>query len=76
MSQEAQATLAKRAESECRFVDVDEFHKLAISSRQLIRCDDVEAGLRGLCDPASGARFMIEEEKLYARRRGPQSVGA
>lgn len=47
------------------FVEPEEFHRLAISIRQLDRRDDRRAGLRGLYDAQSGQWFVVEEDRLY-----------
>ena len=61
------------------FVEPDEYRRLMISNRHLVRRDDRAAGLRGLWDINSGAWFVIEEEELYASQfsgREPQTLGA
>ena len=45
-----------------RFVSADEYCRLAVSSRQLVRAD--ERALRGLLDPATGVRYLISEQQL------------
>lgn len=57
------------------FVDPEDFHRLAISNRQLDRRDDRRAGLRGLVDAETGEWFVVEEDRLYASLQ-EQSVGA
>lgn len=53
-----------------KLVDADEFAELAIScARRLVRCDDPEAGLRGLFDPETGERFVISERELLQHQR-------
>lgn len=46
-------------------VDPQRFFELALSTRKLLRDDRSSAGLRGLLDPETGHRFVIEEEKLF-----------
>jgi hypothetical protein len=47
------------------FVPPEEFHRLAISNRQLDRRDDRRAGLKGLYDAGTGEWFVVEEDRLY-----------
>jgi hypothetical protein len=47
------------------FVERDEFCKLLLSSRKVIRCDETTA--RGLLDVATGERLLIQQEKLFER---------
>lgn len=47
-----------------RFIDAERFCELLVSTRHLIRADDSAAGLRGLLEPTTGIRFMIEEQHL------------
>jgi len=53
-----------RRQSNCRFVDANEFGCLAISPRRLYRADVARAGLRGLFEPETGRRYFIAEELL------------
>lgn len=57
-----------RMTEKCRFVDANEFLELAVSSKVVLRRDDnVGAGLRGLFNPTTGERFLIEEKHLFCR---------
>lgn len=47
-----------------RHVEPDEFCRLVVSMRPLQRCDDPEAGLRGLEDTATGEQFYVEDIRL------------
>jgi len=47
------------------FIEPEEFHRLAISNRQLDRRDDRRARLRGLYDARSGEWFVVDEDRLY-----------
>jgi hypothetical protein len=58
-----------RLRPELQFVEREEFSTLLISRRTLVRENDGGAGLRGLFEPATGRRFMVEEEKLFAAER-------
>ena len=51
-------------EFEDRFVDADEYFRLALSTRKLIRSDDNIRDLCGLIDPEVGTRFVIHREHL------------
>ncbi len=53
----------------CRFVEANEFLELAVSTHLLRRDDNAGAGIRGLFNPETGERFLIEEEKLFSRPR-------
>ncbi|MCE9546807.1 MAG: hypothetical protein K8T25_15110 [Planctomycetia bacterium] len=53
----------------CRYIEPEEFYRLAISSRLLVRCDDRAAGLRGLWDPTERVWYIIEEDRLYTGLR-------
>lgn len=46
-------------------VDPQQFFELALSTRKLVRDDRSSAGLRGLLDPETGHRFVVEEDKLF-----------
>jgi hypothetical protein len=50
---------------EYQHVDPQRFVELALSTRKLLRDDRSSVGLRGLLDPETGRRFVIEEEKLF-----------
>ncbi len=47
-------------------VEATEFCELAVSGRNLIRCDDGPAGVRGLIDTDTGETFLVDELKLFA----------
>ena len=53
-----------RQSEECRFVDSDEFCELLLGFKRMVRADESASELRGLLDPETGTRFLIEEEKL------------
>ena len=50
---------------DCRFIDREEYCRLAISNRILVRWDDPENAIRGLFDPATGIRYAIAEGNLF-----------
>ena len=43
------------------FVQPDEFLKLLLSRRVLIRSDATDGSVRGLLDPNTGRRFIVEQ---------------
>jgi hypothetical protein len=53
--------------SDYTFVQRDEFCRLLLSSRRLVRSDEPRLRARGLKDVDTGARFLIEQEKLFAK---------
>ena len=53
------------AEPNCQFVNREKFCELLLSNRQLDRCDEAHMFVRGLVEPKSGQRFLIEEEMLF-----------
>jgi len=53
-----------RRTENCHWLAPDQWCRLAISHRTLRRADERRAGLRGLLDPHTGERFVIEEERL------------
>jgi len=52
----------------CVRITPDDYCRLAVSVRKLVRCDDKAAGLRGLEDLETGERFLIEEAELLEYR--------
>lgn len=50
-----------------RFVGRVEFQELLISFKKLERFVDVSARIRGLYDPMSRIKYLIEEENLFPR---------
>jgi hypothetical protein len=49
------------------FVEPDEFLRLLLSRQALVRSDRSEGNIRGLLDPITGRRFVIEQERLLQR---------
>ena len=47
-----------------QFVDPAEFLKQMTSRRKLQRCDDSGTTVRGLLDPETGRRILINEDRL------------
>jgi len=58
---------AMRERSEFTFVQRDEFCRLLLSTRRMVRSDEPDVNVRGLMDTESGARFLIEQEKLFGK---------
>jgi hypothetical protein len=54
--------LHERAENS--FIQRDEYCRLLVCSKKMIRSDEPALGLRGLFDVQTGNRFLIEQEKL------------
>ena len=52
-------------ESLCRFVNRAKFCDLLVSNLKLERADVIGARIRGLYDPETRMRYLIEEENLY-----------
>ena len=52
------------AMTNCHFIDPDDFLERATSRQSLLRADDPHARVHGLFDPSTGARFLVEDEKL------------
>ncbi len=53
--------------SNSTFVQREEFCSLLLSTRRLVRSDEPRRGVRGLLDIDTGARFLIKQEKLFAK---------
>ena len=47
-----------------KFVEPSEFLSLMLSRRVLVRSDDMGTGTRGLLDPETGSRFIVEYKDL------------
>jgi hypothetical protein len=58
---------AMRERSEFTFVQRDEFCRLLLSTRRMVRSDEPDVNVRGLMDVETGARFLIEQEKLFGK---------
>lgn len=55
-----------RTQMDVRFVDREAFCQLLVSRLSLSRCDIPSARVRGVFNPATGHRYLIEEELLFA----------
>lgn len=53
-----------RERSENSFVQRDEFCRLLLSCRKMVRSDEPAVLVRGLLDLKTGIRFLIEQENL------------
>jgi hypothetical protein len=51
---------------DCVLLTRHDYCNLAISNRILERRDEPAARLHGVFEPATGTRFLIEDEKLYS----------
>lgn len=49
----------------------EEFCQLAVSSRPLVRCDDLERGFKGLRDRETGESFIVDAAELHAHNVTP-----
>jgi hypothetical protein len=58
---------ALRECSESNFVQRDEFCKLLVSFRKMVRSDEPALNVRGPLDLKTGTRFLIEDENLFGR---------
>ena len=50
-----------------KVVERDEFCRLLVGFRHLVRCDDARNGLWGLLDPRTGERYVIPASDLFRR---------
>ena len=60
----------RRAMRDCAdftFVQREEFCRLLLSTRRMVRSDEPDLNVRGLLDTETGTRFLIEQEKLFGR---------
>ena len=49
----------------CVKISPDDYCRMTVSTRKLVRRDDKAAGLRGLEDVETGERFFIDEKELF-----------
>lgn len=54
----------QKTEPNRRLVDREEFCKLLLGYRRMIRADEPSTGMRGLRDLQTGVTYLIEREKL------------
>lgn len=62
------ATMPTSKDSE-QFVDPLVFIAEMTSRRHLVRCDTSGATIRGLLDPTTGRRILVEEDRLLKSQR-------
>ena len=58
---------AMRERADFMFVQREEFCRLLLSTRRMVRSDEPDVHVRGLKDIETGTRFLIEQEKLFGR---------
>jgi hypothetical protein len=58
---------ALRERAENSFVQREEFCRLLLSCRKMVRADEPAVSVRGLLDVTTGIRFLIEQENLLGR---------
>jgi hypothetical protein len=58
---------AMRDRAEFTYVQREEFCRLLLSTRHLVRSDEPDLNVRGLLDTETGTRFLIEQEKLFGK---------
>jgi hypothetical protein len=57
----------KREVAPGTFVPREEFCRLLVSSRRLVRSDERDKHICGLLDIDTGNRFLIQQDKLFAK---------
>lgn len=50
--------------SRSQFVGSDEFYKLLLSNRKMVRCDEPSGRVRGIVDLETKTRFLIRSDDL------------
>jgi hypothetical protein len=58
---------AMRDRAEFTYVQREEFCRLLLSTRRMVRSDEPDLNVRGLLDTETGARFLIQQEKLFSK---------
>jgi hypothetical protein len=46
-------------------ISPDDYCRMTVSTRKLVRCDQIPTGLRGLEDLETGERYFIDEIDLF-----------
>ena len=59
--------LAMRDDAKFTFVQREEYCRLLLSTRRMVRSDEPSLHARGLLDTETGMRFLIEQDQLFAR---------
>ena len=49
-----------------RWLEPEEYLKMAVSGRKMVRCDEPGQGVRGLVDLSTGERFFVREERVLS----------
>jgi hypothetical protein len=52
--------------TDCRPVNASDFVSLLLSRRRMVRVDELGAEVRGLLDPETGVRYIIDDRE-YSR---------
>jgi hypothetical protein len=63
--QERRRALRERTAS--TFVQREEFCRLLLSCRRMVRADEPAVQVRGLLDMETGMRYLIEQERLFGK---------
>jgi len=58
---------AVRDHADFTYVQREEFCRLLLSTRRMVRSDEPDLNVRGLLDMETGTRFLIEQEKLFGK---------
>ncbi len=58
---------AVRDRADFTYVQREEFCRLLLSTRRMVRSDEPDRNVRGLLDTETGKRFLIEQEKLFGK---------
>ena len=58
---------ALQKRSDTTFVQRDEFCRLLLSCKRLVRADEPADQIRGLLDVDTGMRFLIQQEQLFGK---------
>jgi hypothetical protein len=56
----------QRGRMETESIAAEVYCELLTSRRELLRSDDDALGIRGLWDPKSGIRYVVEDSKLLS----------
>jgi len=59
------ARASQPGSADCQIIDRDEYCRLLICNKTLVRWDDPKSSTRGLFDPATGIRYAISEWNLF-----------
>ena len=76
MKLEVSALKQMRPDGNSQFVLPQVYLELATSTKKLERSDDAAASLRGLLDPETGKRYLVEENMLRHFEAGRKNCHA